>query len=259
MNTSGQNEFITKVKTALGYALTDERQGLHLLLTADSLLHTGTLEKINARTKDDHRKLLDTLIEQGKPINLNVIPQKDVETLRLTIKELVRDKNPEWGGQKSVVAWKHPLIQKLNLPQYLADEKVPVHYTTVQDDEADPKALAADRAKIRQLVVDSYIGITSADYCLADTATLVMKARAGQARSVSLVPSVHIAIIELEQIIADLKELYILLKRASRKKFEDLSNCMTFISGPSKTGDIELTMVHGAHGPRELYLFVITG
>jgi L-lactate dehydrogenase complex protein LldG len=34
---------------------------------------------------------------------------------------------------------------------------------------------------------------------------------------------------------------------------------MTFISGPSKTADIEATMVHGAHGPREVYIYVITG
>lgn len=261
MNTGGQKDFITTVKTALGYALTDERQGLHLLMPEDDAsLHTATPEKINARTEDDRRKLLETLIEQGKPINLDVIPQKDVETLRLTIRELIRDKNPEWGGQKSVVAWKHPLIQKLNLPEYLADEKVPVHYTAMPNAEDDSRTRAAEgRAKIRQLVVDSYIGITSADYCLAETATLVMKARAGQARLVSLVPSIHIAIIELAQIIADLKELYTLLKQDSGHKFQALSNCMTFITGPSKTGDIELTMVHGAHGPRELYLFVITG
>jgi len=37
-----------------------------------------------------------------------------------------------------------------------------------------------------------------------------------------------------------------------------LTNCLTLISGPSKTADIELTMVHGAHGPREVYLYVIT-
>ena len=69
--------------------------------------------------------------------------------------------------------------------------------------------------------------------------------------------TIHVAVIELEQIIADLQELYVLLKKDPGEKADGLTNCMTFITGPSKTADIELTMIHGAHGPRELYLYVI--
>jgi L-lactate dehydrogenase complex protein LldG len=93
---------------------------------------------------------------------------------------------------------------------------------------------------------------------MADTATLVIRTRPGQARSISLLPAIHIAVIELDQIIADLKELYVLLKWDPQMSKEGVTNCMTFISGPSKTADIEATMVHGAHGPREVYIFVIT-
>ncbi len=93
---------------------------------------------------------------------------------------------------------------------------------------------------------------------MADTATLVMRTRPGQARAVSLLPSIHVAVIGLDQIIADLKELYALLKWDPQERQEGLTNCMTFISGPSKTADIEATMVHGAHGPREVLVYVIT-
>ena len=106
-------------------------------------------------------------------------------------------------------------------------------------------------------MIQSYIGVTAADFCIADTATLVMRTRPGQARSVSLVPSVHVAVISLDQILEDLAELYYRLKWDPREK--DLTNAMTFISGPSKTADIELVMVHGAHGPREVTVVVITG
>jgi L-lactate dehydrogenase complex protein LldG len=92
---------------------------------------------------------------------------------------------------------------------------------------------------------------------MADAAALVMRTRPGQARSVSLVPSIHVAVIQMDQVIADLKELYALLKWDPEYNNEGLTNCMTFISGPSKTADIEATMVHGAHGPREVYIFVI--
>ena len=111
---------------------------------------------------------------------------------------------------------------------------------------------------IRQQVIDAYIGVTSADFCMAETATLVMRTRPGQARTVSLVPAIHIAVIKLNQVITDLKELYALLKWNPQERQQGLTNCLTFISGPSKTADIEATMVHGAHGPREVHIFVIT-
>jgi L-lactate dehydrogenase complex protein LldG len=67
-----------------------------------------------------------------------------------------------------------------------------------------------------------------------------------------------VAVIELNQIIRNLPELYACLKYVGKPPDWGLTNCLTLISGPSKTADIELTMVHGAHGPRELYLYVIT-
>jgi len=102
--------------------------------------------------------------------------------------------------------------------------------------------------------------VTSADFCLADTATLVLRNRPGQPRSVALVPSIHIAVITLDQIVADMKELFALLRWVAHfPAGRAFPNYMSFISGPSKTADIEATMVHGAHGPREVHLFVITG
>jgi len=106
---------------------------------------------------------------------------------------------------------------------------------------------------------NAFIGITSADYCIAETATLTMKTRPGQPRCVSLLPSIHVAVVRLDQILWNLKELYLLLKWDSYEQAEGITDCMTFISGPSKTADIEATLVHGAHGPRELYLFVLKG
>ena len=115
------------------------------------------------------------------------------------------------------------------------------------------------RNRIQKQVIASFVGVTAADYCVAESATLVMKTRPGQARAVSLVPGIHIAVIEIHQILADLEELYTLLKHGSENDQQGITNCLTFISGPSKTADIEAVMVHGAHGPRELHLLVITG
>lgn len=249
MENNRQTEFIRKIKKALG------RQASHHYSPPDLFgakmpdEARAILAQIKDRSAAERQKLLDTLIEAAGPINLVVTPCEDIDAVTTAIAELVRDKDPEWGGKKSVAAWKHPLIESLNLPEVLSEQGVPVFFPALQKPDAE---------NLRRRIIESDIGITSADFCLADTATLVMRTRPGQARSISLLPSVHIAVIELGQIIADLKELHALLKWDPQQGKEGLTNCMTFISGPSKTADIEATMVHGAHGPREVYLFVIT-
>jgi L-lactate dehydrogenase complex protein LldG len=186
------------------------------------------------------------------PLNLKVIAKKNPADVSGDIARLVREKKPEWGTRKIAAVWRHPLIQRLNLPDALAPHGVPVYETAIRTDGK------AEREQLRRQITDAYIGVTSADYCIAETATLVMKTRPGHARSVSLVPSVHLAVIQLAQIIENLKELYTLLKWHPKERAEGLTNAMTLITGPSKTADIEATLVHGAHGPRELYLYIIT-
>jgi L-lactate dehydrogenase complex protein LldG len=249
MRNNGQTEFIRRIKKALGRQSADLQMESNLFADKISDESRAVLARMKERSAADRRKLLATLIEAAKPINLTVIACQDTHSAAAAIVDLVRDKAPEWGDKKSVVAWKHPLIESLNLPAALSAQGVPVFFADLQKYDAE---------SLRRHIIDSYIGITSTDFCLADTATLVMRTRAGQARSVSLVPSIHVAVIELSRVIADLKELYALLKWDPQESKEGVTNCMTFISGPSKTADIEATMVHGAHGPREVHVFVIT-
>jgi L-lactate dehydrogenase complex protein LldG len=249
MENNQQAEFIRKITKALGRPAPDPDLKRDLFADKMSDETRAVLTRIKERTAAERQKLLETLIEAARPINLKVTAFQDGHTVATTLVDLVREKAPEWGDIKSVAAWKHPLIESLNLPEALAEQEVPVFFTDLQKTDAE---------NLRRRIIDSYIGITSADFCLADTATLVMRTRPGQARSVSLVPSIHVAVIELSQVIANLKELYALLKWDPQQSKEGLTNCMTLVSGPSKTADIEATMVHGAHGPREVYLFVIT-
>ena len=259
MDNSGQHAFINRVRAALGHSSSD-RLGSNDLCTGKFTDETGAiLDRIKNRSSAERQQLLDRLIEMAQPIKLNVSVLKDTESVAAGIADLVKNKDPEWGDQKSVVAWKHPLIDGLNLGDALAPQKVPVYMTELGDCGAGDKAEDQVRADLRKQVIDAYIGITSADFCMADTASLVMRTRPGQARAVSLVPSIHVAVIYLDQIIWDLKELYALLQWDSTAQAEGLTNCMTYISGPSKTADVEATMVHGAHGPREVYGYVIAG
>ena len=258
MDNSGQAEFIGRIKKALGYPQEDLRRMAKFFDLPISDDERIILEHIKNRTRQERQSLLETLIEAAKPINLNVIVLPDVSAVTSAIVDLVEQKEPEWGSKKSVVSWNHALIERLNLKKALSTQNIPVFVSELKNEKEDSASSSDERQRLRQQVIDSYIGVTSADFCMADTATLVMRTRPGQARAVSLVPLIHVAVIRDDQIIADLKELYALLKWDPEHQKEALTNCMTFISGPSKTADIEANMVHGAHGPREVYVYVIT-
>jgi L-lactate dehydrogenase complex protein LldG len=259
MDTPDQIKFLRRIRTALGHPPDVSREVQHLFAEGPSAEDLQLLDRVRQRTAADRQVLLERLIEAGKPINLNVIPLPDSAYATAAIARLVTEKNPEWGEAKKVTAWRHPLIESLNLPEALDRPQVPVHVTAPIPPAAGSEFDQTERERQRADIIASFIGVTSADFCLADTATLVLRNRPGQPRSVALVPSIHIAVITLDQIVADMKELFALLRWVAHFRPEGLSNYMSFISGPSKTADIEATMVHGAHGPREVHLIILTG
>ncbi len=255
MNDNHQDNVIGRISSALGHSAPSTGERVNPFVSSDEKEKRLLLEHIASRTEQEREVLLKQLITEGEPLKLVVIPVPDNARAGEKITEIVKEKSPEWGSEKNVCAWKHPLVEALELPERLKQENIPVYYIEPDKGESPTEAV---KKRLRKQVESSFIGITSADYCLSDTASLVMRARPGEARGVSLVPSIHIAVIEIDRILANLKELHALLKWSPEEKIHGLTNCMTFISGPSKTADIEATMVHGAHGPRELFLFVIT-
>ena len=95
------------------------------------------------------------------------------------------------------------------------------------------------------------IGISSVDYAIAETGTLAVCAKPGQERVASLLPPVHAAIVAEEQIVADLFDVFAQLDPA------DMPSNLALITGPSKTGDIELQLTTGVHGPGEWHVIVV--
>jgi L-lactate dehydrogenase complex protein LldG len=258
MDTPDQINFFRRIRAALGHAPDVSRNASHLFAEGPSPEELQLLDRIRRRTAEGRQALLERLVEAGKPINLSVTALPDVAYASAAIVRLVGEKKPEWGDAKHIAAWRHPLIDRLNLPEALDRLQVPVHATAPIPIDAGSQFDQVERERQRAGIIASFIGVTSADFCLADTATLVMRNRPGQPRSAALVPSIHVAVIHLDQILSDMKELFALLRWDERYRSEGLSNYMSFISGPSKTADIEATMVHGAHGPREVHLFVVT-
>ena len=104
----------------------------------------------------------------------------------------------------------------------------------------------------RESCAAAEIGISSADYALADTGTLVMLTESGESRLISLLPPCHIAVIEQAKILSSLDELFTLTPQPAAR-----SSAMALITGPSRTADIEMRLVRGVHGPGEIHVLVV--
>jgi len=100
-------------------------------------------------------------------------------------------------------------------------------------------------------IYDCQCGVTEADYAVAETGSLVVRASKGNGRAVSLVPAVHVAVVEETRLLADLVDLFAALGR------DGTGSAVTLITGPSKTADIEMNLVFGVHGPMRVQVFVV--
>ena len=117
---------------------------------------------------------------------------------------------------------------------------------------AEGKLIAASGAPpATKELFKSDVGVTRAQAGIAETGTLVLDSSVERNRLVSLVPPIHIAILDASRVYQTLAETLSALQSG-----EEVSSAITFITGPSRTADIELTLAIGVHGPQELYVII---
>lgn len=99
------------------------------------------------------------------------------------------------------------------------------------------------------------VGITGAFCAIAETGTLLVLSGEDTPASASLLPETHIAVVPVSRLVRGMEEAFGLV----RAEFNRPPRAMTFISGPSRTGDIELDITLGAHGPFRVHLILVKG
>ena len=97
------------------------------------------------------------------------------------------------------------------------------------------------------------IGVTGVFCALAETGTLMVVSGPDTPATVSLLPETHVAVVPVERIVAVMEDGWDL----ARAEFGQLPRAVNFISGPSRTADIEQTIVLGAHGPYRVHIVVV--
>ena len=166
---------------------------------------------------------------------------EDLAAASAVLTELIEQYQP-----RAALCWEHELLDRLGLPDLLAthDVEAVTHSTlaTLSPEAQREKTLSAD------------IGITSADYAAAESGTLAMLARPGQERLASLAPPVHVTIIERRQILPDLMDVFPQIQETHP---DGIPSNLTLITGPSKSGDIELRLTTGVHGPGKWHVVIV--
>lgn len=98
------------------------------------------------------------------------------------------------------------------------------------------------------------VGISECDALVAQTGSVLVTSRSAGGRALSVLPPHHVVLARREQLLADLPQAFALLKQKYGASYPSF---ISFITGPSRTGDIERILVLGAHGPKKLTIFCV--
>ncbi|HEX9667134.1 MAG TPA: lactate utilization protein [Thermodesulfobacteriota bacterium] len=156
------------------------------------------------------------------------------------IKEYLSNLTAE-SNSKSFLVWETALIKKLKVIEYL-----------------ESNGLRLIKSHDKEQLAKADIGITEADYAIADSGTLVLFSNPKKPRLVSLIAPVHIAILESKKIVHNIFQLFQIVKHEYHQEMRGKNpmRCLTFITGPSRTADIELNLTLGVHGPKEVHILI---
>lgn len=177
-----------------------------------------------------HAESLDSEIERflTEIKKLSGVPKKlSAPELETSLQELVAEQKI----QKACL-WNTPHLRSMGIAKQLNELGVEIIPSN------------ADKHTIAQCD----LGVTEADFLLPETGTLVLRSSAEKPRAVSLAPRVHLAIVRPEMLRADMHQVFAEAKN---------HHYLVFITGPSRTADIELTVTLGVHGPKNLYVWMM--
>jgi L-lactate dehydrogenase complex protein LldG len=153
---------------------------------------------------------------------------------------IARDK-----GARELVTWA-PASLGLDLRPAAGAEGLAV---TFAEEVGEPA-----RTRHRAEAARAGLGVTGVDFALAETGTLILLSGAGRPRSTSLLPATHVAVFDRRRLLESLEQVGVMLEALHADPARTMSGAMiNFITGPSRTADIELTLTRGVHGPKEVH------
>ncbi|MEO8674839.1 MAG: LUD domain-containing protein [Casimicrobiaceae bacterium] len=143
-------------------------------------------------------------------------------------------------------------IDALVLPVPIASQKSHEGVCWPEFADLDWKGAGLD-IETRPTLGDDRLGITGTYCAIAETGTLVVLTGADTPTATTLLPDTHIAVLRADRVVSGMEEMFALI----RKERGETPRAINLISGPSRTGDVEQTIVLGAHGPFRVHILVV--
>ncbi len=166
----------------------------------------------------------------------NVGGRVAIANRRADVGPLVRSELAHWGATR-LVSWDKSEFREWDV-DWLWNE---AQCTPWNGRSADLEAAA----RFRREALEADVGITTVDFAIANTGTMVLSAGLGRPRSVSLLPTVHLALVRASQLVQRMGSTF----AAYTGRAGGPPSAVHFITGPSRTSDIENDLTIGVHGP----------
>ena len=138
------------------------------------------------------------------------------------------------------------------LARYLSERKLPVRGVCWPSFNGMPWSAAGLDMQPRPAKDQDMVGVTDAFCAIAETGTLMLLSGAETPATTSLLPETHVAVVDPRRIVATMEDAWDLM----RKECKQPPRAVNFISGPSRTADIEQTVTLGAHGPYRVLIIL---
>lgn len=154
------------------------------------------------------------------------------------------------SGQGPVVLSRNPLLTRLRLAEKLE--------TWGKRAEFWPQAATKEAlTRFREQCFSAQVGITGVEFALAESGTLILTSRSEGSQLVSLAPPVHVALYRRPQVVESLEEVLDQLQVPRHPEQALPGRSVVFITGPSRTADIEQISIRGVHGPIEVHAILV--
>jgi len=201
-------------------------------------------EEAEAKRASGRDALADAFAIECQALSVKVHKVHSYEAAGDIVASMIREK-----GIEKIMHWRTPLLDRAGVPDLMG--RLGIEALESAGGESATGALRNGFAP-----ADAQLGITGADYGLADSGSLVIRHGPGRDRSASVLPPIHVAFLEKDRILAGLDTLMIRL-RLDLEERKEPDRCVTLISGPSKTADIGIRLVLGIHGPGEVHVILL--
>ena len=239
-----KDDCLAHVRRSLGRAETAEPLVPYHRLTEDLAVLEERATLTRRRLEENRTALVDRFADTAKLRNWNLFRTASAEAAVGYVVELCQSL-----GTEQVARSDQTVFAELPLDAALRGAGIP-SITIARDD-------SNSQQQLRNQIVASGVGLTGADYAVAETGSVVVLPRQGLSRLVSLVPPVHVAIVRPEDIVDTLDDVFLFRRLEYHRNGGEMGSYLNFITGPSRTADIEMKLVVGVHGPKEVHLVLL--